>query len=71
VVEDGVTGLLVPYDESQPELFGRMLAERVNELLADPERARELGKRGRQRVLEQFSWAAIAEETAALYRSLV
>jgi starch synthase len=71
VVEDGVTGLLVPYAESQPDLFERTLADRINELIADPDRAHEMGKRGRQRVLERFSWAAIAEETAALYRSLL
>ena len=35
-----------------------------------PSCARAMGKRGRRRVLEQFSWDAIAETTLALYRTL-
>jgi starch synthase len=70
VVDDGVTGLLVPYDEAEPEAFVAAIAERVNELLRDPERARELGRAGRQRATERFAWPAIAEQTAALYRRL-
>ena len=78
VVEDGVTGLLVPFeprpDGSQephdPEGFVAGIAARVNELLRDPDRARAMGRAGRQRVIERFAWPAIAEQTAALYRSL-
>jgi starch synthase len=47
------------------------IAERVNALLADPERARELGRAGRRRAVERFAWPAIAEQTVALYRALV
>src|SRR5215216_610232 len=65
VVEDGVTGLLAP--PADPEA----LATAVNELLADPERARRLGMAGRQRAVEQFSWRAVAERTAELYEQLV
>ena len=76
VVEDGVTGLLVPFepgpDGSQeprdPEGFVAGIAARVNELLRDPDRARAMGRAGRQRVIERFAWPAIAEQTAALYR---
>jgi starch synthase len=79
VVEDGVTGLLVPFAPSadgsrnpvDPERFASDIAERVNELLADPERAKGMGQAGRQRVIERFAWPAIASETAALYRHLV
>jgi alpha-maltose-1-phosphate synthase len=66
VVEDGVTGLLVPLDED----FAAEFAARVNELLADPERAKRMGKAGRQRAIERFSWPAIAAETVALYEKL-
>ena len=45
--------------------------ERVNELLADPARARRMGEAGRARAIERFSWPAIASETAALYRGLL
>jgi starch synthase len=79
VVEDGVTGLLVPMDPRpddtgeprDPERFAHDFAARVNELLTDPARAEEMGEAGRRRAIERFSWAAIAEETVALYRSLV
>jgi alpha-maltose-1-phosphate synthase len=78
VVEDGVTGLLVPFepradgsrDPVDPERFARDIAERVNELLADPERARGMGEAGRRRAIEHFGWPAIAAETAELYRRL-
>jgi len=65
VVEDGVTGLLAP--PADPEA----LATAVNELVADPERARQMGVAGRRRAVEQFSWRAVAERTAELYEQLV
>jgi starch synthase len=76
VVVDGETGLLVPFEPSDdglrtpvdPAGFAAAIAERVNALLRDPERAREMGRAGRRRVLEHFAWPAIAEQTAALYR---
>jgi starch synthase len=79
VVEDGVTGLLVPFeprgdgtrDPVDAERFARDIAERVNELLADPARAGRMGEAGRARAIERFSWPAIASDTAALYRGLV
>ena len=78
VVDDGVTGLLVPFEPSpdgsrtpvDPAAFAADIAERVNALLADPARAAALGRAGRARAIEQFSWAAVAERTVELYRSL-
>jgi starch synthase len=78
VVEDGVTGLLVPFEPSDdglrtpvdPEGFAAGIAERVNELLADPARAEAMGRAGRARAIERFGWPAIAEQTADVYRSL-
>ncbi len=72
VVEDGVTGVLVPYDPTAgDEVFADGLARGVNGLLADPGRARELGKAGRARAVERFSWATIAEQTLAIYRRAI
>ncbi len=79
VVDDGVTGLLVPFypiddpsrEPRDPERFAADIAERVNELLHDPERARELGRAGRRRAVEQFGWAAVAERVAELYARLL
>jgi starch synthase len=67
VVEDCVTGLLVPLDDH----FAGEFAARVNELLAEPKRARHMGEAGRQRAIERFSWSAVAAETVALYESLL
>ncbi|MFI6292724.1 glycogen synthase [Nonomuraea sp. NPDC050790] len=76
VVADGDTGLLVPIsggpdgEPHDPERFAADLAERVNALLADPGRARELGLAGRARAVEHFSWERIAARTLSLYTSL-
>jgi starch synthase len=79
VVEDGVTGLLVPY-EAQPDGTGTPadpaalaagLAARVNELLADPARAEAMGLAGRTRAVERFGWDVAAAETLALYERLL
>jgi starch synthase len=78
VVEDGVTGLLVPFEPGDdgtreprdPEAFAHAIAERLNALVKDPERAQRMGRAGRERVVERFAWPAIAEQTAALYRRL-
>jgi alpha-maltose-1-phosphate synthase len=77
VVADGETGLLVPFDSDgaggprDPVRFAADIAERVNRLLADPDLAGRMGQAGRRRAVEQFSWSAIAAETAALYAELV
>jgi starch synthase len=78
VVQDGVTGLLVPFEPRDdgtreprdPEAFAHAIADRLNALVGDPERARRMGRAGRERVVERFAWPAIAEQTAALYRRL-
>ena len=78
VVDDGTTGLLVPFDPgddpsrepADPERFAADIAERLNAVLADPARAAAMGRAGREAVIARFDWGRIAEETAALYRSL-
>jgi starch synthase len=67
IVVDGVTGYLVPPGPG----FVAELAARVNELLRDPPTARHFGLAGRQRVLDHFTWPAIAAQTAALYQRVV
>ncbi|WP_405147266.1 glycogen synthase [Sphaerisporangium sp. NBC_01403] len=76
VVADGSTGLLVPIDQGadgeprDPEAFAGAIAQRVNAVLSDPELAASMGKAGRQRAVEHFSWPAIAARTQALYDGL-
>lgn len=64
VVSDGETGLLVPPDDPGA------LAGALNVLLADPGRARAMGRLGRERVIADFGWPAIAAQTADLYSEL-
>jgi alpha-maltose-1-phosphate synthase len=65
VVEDGKTGILV--EPSRPDA----LAEAITQVLANPERAREMGRAGRRRVEAQFSWTSIAERTEQVYAEAV
>jgi starch synthase len=78
VVDDGVTGRLVPIDQVDdgtgtpidPEKFVADLARVLIEVVTDPDRAREMGAAGRKRVEEHFAWSSIAERTEALYRRI-
>jgi glycogen synthase len=79
VVVDGETGFLVPleqqketpFEPTNPEKFERDLAARINQLMKDRHLREKFGKAGRKRAEAKFSWSAIAEETIALYRSLL
>ena len=77
VVEDGATGLLVPYQAGpggepvEPAVLARDLAARVNELVADPARADAMGVAGRARAIERFGWDVAAAETLRLYERLL
>ncbi len=78
VVVDNETGYLVPFDQdpvtkfpSNPDKFSRALAAKVNELMADPDKARQFGLAGRRRVEQKFAWTAIADQTIDLYRQLI
>ncbi|MDY6996337.1 MAG: glycogen synthase [Actinomycetota bacterium] len=71
VVADERTGLLVHYDPADTDTFEHGLATAVNSLVAAPERAREFGVAGRRRCIDEFSWAAIAEQTLEIYRTVV
>ena len=64
VVADGATGLLTPPGDPGA------LAAALNALIADPVRAAELGRAGRERALAEFGWAQIAAQTAELYAAL-
>ncbi|MGY4711889.1 glycogen synthase [Mycolicibacterium sp. CBM1] len=70
VVDDGVTGALVHYEAADPAGFEAGLAEAVNAVVSDPERARRYGTAGRQRCIEEFSWAHIADQTLEIYRKV-
>ena len=79
VVDDGVTGVLVPIDQAQdgtgtpldPQRFVDDLAAALIRVVSDPARAAEMGVASRRRVEEHFSWGAIAERTIEVYRSVL
>ncbi len=79
VVVDGETGILVPVEQQSespfepidPGKFARDLAAAIDKLMADPALRERMGRAGRRRAEETFSWKAIARETADLYESLV
>ncbi len=67
VVDDGVTGLLVEMGEAGGTTFEDGLADAVNALLRDPDRARSMGLAGRARAVDEFGWPTIARQTVAVY----
>jgi starch synthase len=79
VVADGETGLLVPIEQVSdgsgtpldPDRFVADLAAAMVTVLADPDRAAAMGRAGRRRAIDQFSWSTIAERTLEVYHSVV
>jgi starch synthase len=79
VVADGVTGRLVPIEQVEdgtgtpvePDRFVADLAAALTAVVSDPDRAAELGRAGRVRAEEEFAWSRIAEQTLAVYGSLL
>jgi glycosyltransferase involved in cell wall biosynthesis len=60
-VADGVTGRLVP------EKDAAALAAAIGDLLGRPAEARDLGRRARDRVAQDFGWTRVAERFEAAY----
>jgi starch synthase len=71
VVDDGRTGLLVPYREGRPEEFENGLAEAIDRLIGDPATATRMGEAGRYRAVTEFGWDTVARRTADLYASVL
>jgi starch synthase len=70
IIVEGVTGHLVPYDPDHGA-FAAALAERINGLLAEPDRAARMGRAGRARAVEHFGWPGVAARTVALYEKVL
>jgi starch synthase len=79
VVDEGVTGRLVPIEQADdgtgtplnPQKFVDDLARILTEVLSDPEAARTMGAAGRVRAERDFGWHAISERTQEIYRSVL
>jgi len=65
VVQHGVTGLLV--DPGHPEL----LADAISGFLSDPVCAAEMGRRGREHLLANFSLASNVSQTVMVYEGVL
>ncbi len=79
VIDDGVTGRLVPIEQLQdgtgtpvdPDRFVADLAATLTEVVSNPTVARRMGEAGRDRAQRDFSWTTIASRTTEIYRSLL
>jgi glycogen(starch) synthase len=65
VVEDGVTGILVPPGDSHA------MAQAILSLLRDPDLRRRMGQAGRERVLTEFTVERVVQRTVAVYQEAV
>jgi glycosyltransferase involved in cell wall biosynthesis len=65
VVLNGVTGFLCEVGDTET------MAARAIEVLTDETRARDMGRRGRERVISHFSKERIVGQYEDLYRELI
>jgi len=65
LIEDSVDGILFPTANVQ------ILADRVIQLLQNPDRRKEIGKRARQKVMSNFTVDQMVTKTMAMYRTLM
>jgi glycosyltransferase involved in cell wall biosynthesis len=63
IVEDGVTGLLVPSGDAEA------LASAIRAVAGDPSGAEAYGRAGRERALQEFSQERCTDRIEALYRA--
>lgn len=79
ILTEGETGFLIPLESvsrtdlnpKDPKAFQQAFAEKVNLLLEDESLAAQMGKAGRQRVLDKFSWESIAKTTYSYYQDVI
>lgn len=79
IIVEGETGYLVSlesisrtdFNPKNPEIFQKAFAEKINLLLDNEVLAKQLGKAGRVRVLNIFSWKSIAKTTFDYYQKVI
>jgi glycosyltransferase involved in cell wall biosynthesis len=64
IIEDGQSGILVPMDDAPA------LADAICRVLADPEQAKAMGGRARQRVMDHFTVEETARRVQAVYEEI-
>jgi D-inositol-3-phosphate glycosyltransferase len=68
-VVDGRTGVLVPADDDSPDA-DHAVGATVRRLLDDPALLARHGDRGRQRVLDRYTWDRVADGVARVYSAV-
>jgi alpha-maltose-1-phosphate synthase len=79
IIVEAETGYLIDlerisrtdFNPKKPEEFQKKFASRVNLLLSDERLATAMGKEGRERVLDKFSWESIAKTTYSYYEEVI
>jgi starch synthase len=79
IIVEGKTGFLIPlhsvsrtdFNPANPDAFQKDFASKVNQLLEDESLATKMGKVGREKVLEKFSWESIAKTTFDYYKEVI
>ena len=79
IIVEGKTGNLIElesisrtnFNPKNPEKFQKDFASKINALLDDENLAKSMGKEGRKRVLDIFSWESIAKTTYNYYGEVI
>lgn len=79
IIIEGETGYLIElesisrtdFNPKNPDEFQKNFAEKINLLLEDENLATQMGKAGRERVLDIFSWESIAKTTYNYYEKVI
>jgi glycosyltransferase involved in cell wall biosynthesis len=65
VIEDGKTGLIVEYKDADT------LGMSIIALLQDEDKSHEMGKLGRQRVIDNFTWDIVVDKIEKVYEEVL
>ncbi|WP_298396224.1 glycogen synthase [Flavobacterium sp.] len=79
IITEGETGYLIAlesisrtdFNPKNPDVFQKNFASKINLLLENETLAKTMGKAGRKRVLEKFSWESIAKTTYTYYEEVI
>ncbi|MCA9910386.1 MAG: glycosyltransferase family 4 protein, partial [Anaerolineae bacterium] len=64
VIDDGVNGYLVEQD-------AEAIATRICDLMADPQRAAQMGTHGQAKYRANFTWDVVARKTEQAYETIL
>lgn len=65
VIQDGETGYIIDYGKSEE------LSDNIIHLMDDDKKRRKMGKSGRKRVLQKFTWKKVAQQISEVYSELI